>query len=342
MQPTFDLLKDLALARGVSGFEKELGISHTVKDKLPENTEVDRYGNVICTIGRDSPTILVESHIDEVGFMITKIEDNGILRCTSIGYIDPKRIFGQPVDIHTDKKTVKGVITASHDIEQFSDLFIDIGANNRDDVDSLGVRQGNIVSFEKRFFRLGESDTVCGIGLDNRVGCCAMVNAVHELDKNTNADTKATILGAATVQHEQGGGRGAALVVQRFQPDYALILDSAYAQPLNGKKNHWGIPQLGKGPAIQPVGARFIVNSQVVNLIVKAAQTLDTFQFEVPDSTSGGTNAGSIFATGIPSLCGVINTPVRYQHTAATCAHLKDIERTAALVCSVVEELAKL
>lgn len=336
MQQTFDLLKDLALAKGVSGFEKELGISDVVKENLPENTEIDRYGNVIYIIGHGEPTILVESHIDEVGFMITKIEDSGFLRCTCIGYIDPKRIFGQSVDIHTDKKNIKGVITASKDIEQFSDLFIDIGAETKKEAESLGIRQGNIISFEKHFFRLGDSDIVCGVGLDNRVGCCAMIKTMHALHT-----INATVIGAATVQHEQGGGRGAALMVQRFSPDYVLVLDSAYAQPLNSKKNHWGIPQLGKGPAIQPVGTHFIVNSQMVNLILETAQTLDTFQFEVPESSAGGTNAGSIFSTGMGSLCGVINTPVRYQHTSITCAHIQDIEQTTTLVRDLVKNLEK-
>ncbi|MEK7532275.1 MAG: hypothetical protein AAB579_01565, partial [Patescibacteria group bacterium] len=148
-----------------------------------------------------------------------------------------------------------------------------------------------------------------------------------------------TLYAVAAPHHEQGNAYGGFRAASLVNPHFALVLDSAYAQPLSGQatKAHWFIPRLGNGPAIQKIGTDFIVSDTIFRRLVNLAERTGKFQYEFPDRDTGGTDYVGVARaqSGVPT--GVINTPVRYQHTPLSMVALEDIEAAITLVRTLLE-----
>lgn len=309
------ILKKLALIPAVSGYEQELGISDAMLSELSKyaKAEIDQFGNVIARVGTGKPTILIDAHIDEVGLMISKIEGNAA-RLISIGNLNVSALVGSEVTIGN-----RSYILRKDDFG----LFVE--ANEP----ALAV--GAVVYFKRKFEEA--DDVVKSPGLDNKTGCSVLVLIAEALKDSKDA----TIILAATVQHEQGDARGARAIVKRINPDFIVVIDSAYAQPYRESK--WGIPILRRGPAIQKIGIDFIVNSKIIENVVSVAKKNGIeYQFEIPDGAAGGTDLSKMweYAPGC-----AINIPVRYQHSAMCEADINDIENAAKLVVALVKEVSK-
>jgi len=180
-----DLLRKLVECASISGYEKNVRdfIKKEIKPYVDE-IKIDRIGNLICRKGKGSPKIMLTAHMDEVGLMVKYIDDNGFLRFEPVGGWDPKILLAQKFKIYGKKGPVIGVVGSKpvHLQEKederkpikIKDMFIDIGAKNKKEVEKLGVNIGDFITNYGEFDKLGGS-RVTGYGFDDRIGCLQLI-----------------------------------------------------------------------------------------------------------------------------------------------------------------------
>lgn len=325
-------LEELTNLIGIAGYEHKIR-KHIkgIVEKYVDKVETDALGNLICIKKgtKKGKKILLAAHMDEVGFIITKITKDGFLKFTNSGGIDPRVLPAKKVLI--GDKEIPGVICwapphlkkKSSTIPSVSSLVIDIGESSDKDID---IKVGDYASFNTKFSFLNKN-IIKGKAFDDRIGC-ALIMDILKNNKQYNYDLVAVF----TVQ-EEIGLRGASVIAERVNPSYALILEGTGAAdlPLEEDNDLSSIPKLGNGPVLTITDGRTIVDKKLLNFIVDVAKKNKIkFQFKQPNI--GGTDAGKIHIskTGIPSA--VISIASRYIHSPVSLAHIKDYKDTLKLV----------
>lgn len=332
----YSLLKKLTEAIGPSGYEDS--IRDIVIDELKSYADslwVDSLGNVIAVKkgSRGSARLMIAAHMDEIGLIISYIDERGFLRFQPIGGVSERTLLGQRIVIKTfNGNIVRGVIGTKpphimkpeemKQVPDGKDLYIDIGVSSRAEVERLGITIGNIAVFERDLTTLGTSDVIVGKALDDRVGVAAMIEAFKAIDGND-----VDVYAVATVQ-EEVGLKGARVAAYSISPHIALALDVTVASDVAGVSEQDWITQLGKGPAIKVVDGRaasgLIAHPAVRNKLIEIAKQYGIpYQLEV---LHGGTTDASIIALnkeGVPAA--TISIPTRYIHSPAEIANLNDI-----------------
>ncbi len=331
------LMERLCTACAVSGDEGEVRaivleqVQQDVRIKGGE-VKVDALGNVLVSLpgrkGRSArPRVMLSAHMDEVGFMITREEEEGIYRFETVGGLDVRQIVGKPVWI--GRQHLLGVIGAKpihltkrdelKTVISLDTLRIDTGLGK------TKVQVGERASFATPFVRLGAS--LRGKALDNRLGVSVLIELVK------NAPPNIDLLAAFTVQ-EEIGGRGARVAAYGFNPDMAFALDSTPAYDLptwDESENAVYNSRLGQGPAIYLADAGTLSDPRLIRHLAESAEAARIpYQFRQPGG--GGTDAGAIHKqrAGIPSVS--VSVPSRYQHTAASIGRIADWQNTVALL----------
>ena len=325
------LLEKLSNACAVSGDEGQ--VRQIVLDEIrpcADSIQVDALGNVLAVRKAkvENPLrVLVDAHMDEVGFMIVDDEKDGIYRFDLIGGIDLRVLPGKIVRVGKDN--LPGVIGArpihltdaserEHKIP-LDTLRIDMGQNGGK------VQPGDRATFGTRFRQQGPS--LVGKALDDRIGVATLIELVK------NPPETVELLASFSVQ-EEIGGRGARVAAHRFNPDLAIALDStpAYDLPVwDDSENTAYNCRLGAGPAIYIADSATLSDPRLVRHLAQTAEAAGIpFQFRQPGG--GGTDAGAIHRTraGVPSVS--ISVPGRYAHTAVMISRLADWEATLALL----------
>ena len=337
-----DLLKKLADAPGVSGFEDEVrSIMINELENYVDEVEVDELGNMIATRKgkEDGKKIMLAAHMDEIGLMVRYIDKNGFIKFSKIGGINDQMLLNQEVSIHTSNGVVTGVIGCKppHRMKEaerkkiidYENMFIDIGASNKEEAEEL-VKLGDPVTIKQEFTPLGK--LYKGKALDNRIGCAVLIEVMKK------AKTNATIYGVGTVQ-EEVGLKGAKTAAFKLNPDMALALDVTIAGDHPGIKEEDAPAKMGKGPGVilaDASGRGLITHPKVKELLISVAEEEDIpIQLEV--SEGGTTDATAIHLTreGIPT--GVISPPTRYIHTPVSVVALEDVENAVKLILAVLK-----
>lgn len=331
-------LKELSEAMGVSGHEDEVRqiITDAIADQVDEY-RVDSIGNVIALNKGDGSSdlkVMVAAHMDEVGFMISQIEESGLLRFFKVGGLDDRILPAKVVWIGDNK--VPGVIGAKpvHLTEQkerdkaikYKKLTIDIGASSKAEAEKL-VQRGDYATFATEFVELdpaGESwRTVRGKAFDDRAGCAVLIELL-------NTQYPFDLYAVFTVQ-EEVGLRGARVAAFAVEPDLAFVLEGTGANEIPTKKDISPSTRLGHGPAITVMDRSFIADKRLVRLLIDTAKELD-IPYQIKQPGIGGTDAGAIHRTkeGVPSV--TVSVPCRYIHSPAAILSLDDFDHTAQLV----------
>lgn len=331
-------LKRLSEAVGVSGNEDEVRriVIDAIASKVDEY-RVDSIGNVIALKKSDGSSdlkVMVAAHMDEVGFMISQIEENGLLRFFKVGGLDDRILPAKVVWIGDEK--VPGVIGIEppHLTEaderkkpiKAKKLAIDIGTSSRAEAEKL-VQQGNYATFATEFVELdpeGEGGrTVRGKAFDDRVGCAALIELLE-------TQYPFDLYAAFTVQ-EEVGLRGAQVAAFAVEPDLAFVLEGTGANEIPTKKDVSPSTRLGHGPAITIMDRSFIADRRLVRLLVDTAEELG-IPYQIKQPGIGGTDAGAIHQTkaGVPSV--TVSVPCRYIHSPAAILSLDDFDHTVQLV----------
>lgn len=281
---------------------------------------------------------MIGAHLDEIGFIVTHIDDKGFVRFHTLGGFDPKTLTAQRVIIH-GKKDVMGVMGSKpihvmspeerNKVPQITDYFIDLGMPKEEVMKWISI--GDPVTRERGLIEMGEC--VNCKSLDNRVSVFILLEAMKTL-KETDNDVYAVF----TVQ-EEVGVRGAQVAAQCIKPDFGFGLDTTIAFDVPGAKEHEKVTELGKGVAIKIMDASTICDYRMVRYMKEVAQKGDIiWQPEI--LTAGGTDTAAIqrFVPG-GAISGAISIPTRHIHQVVEMCHRKDIVSAIRLLQLCIENI---
>jgi len=346
----FTLLKKFSDAIGVSGHEFEIRrlIMEEVGD-LADKVWTDRMGNIIALKKGESenaPKVMFAAHIDEIGLIVSHIDNRGFLRFTGIGGWNERILPGQRVIIVTTKGKIRGVIgmkpphimtpEEKKQVLEMDKLFIDIGMSSREEAEKLGVKVGSIVVFDREVARLGGTDRVTGKAFDDRVGVASLVYMLKLLN---NVEHEANVYAVFTVQ-EEVGLKGAHVSAFSISPDVGVAVDVTIANDVAGIDEKDWITQLGKGPAIKIMDKGNITHPKVKELLIKVAEK-EKIPYQLEVLTGGATDAAAIQLAreGVP--VGTVSIPTRYIHSPIEVLDLKDAVNASKLLAAFAKEVTK-
>lgn len=342
--PLKELLKKLSNSHGISGYEDE--IREIIKDELQNHVDdirIDTLGNIIAVKEGESPSIMLSAHMDEIGLMVKSIDKNGFIRFIKLGGWYDAVLLNSRVALHTEKGKIYGVIGSKpphlmkdeekKKVIKAEEMFIDIGARNKEEVEKAGVKIGTPITLDVEMKEL-INDTITGKAIDNRAGIAMMIEAI----KNTKSD--ATIYAVGTVQ-EEVGLKGARTSAYGLNPDLAIVCEVAVAGDHPGIKEEESIIKLGEGPVITVVdagGRGLITQQKILKWLTKTAEK-EGIKYQLEVSEGGTTDAAVIHISkaGIP--CGVISVPTRYMHSGVEVISLKDLEDSIKLLSKALENV---
>ncbi|GIV96537.1 MAG: putative aminopeptidase YsdC [Herpetosiphonaceae bacterium] len=346
MDETLQLMKALTEAPGVPGYET--AVREVMRRALSEIAEVstDHLGSII---GRkvgyaDGPKIMLAGHMDEVGFMVTRITDDGFLKFQALGGWWEQVMLAQRVTVETRKGPIIGVIGSKpphllpaetrKEVMKKDEMYIDIGAGSREEAEAFGVRPGDPVVPICPFTVMKNEKLLMAKAWDNRFGCALAVEVLRRLKGTEHPNI---VYGVGTVQ-EEVGLRGAQTSAFAIQPDVAFALDVGIAGDTPGIKVDEAQSRLGKGPVILLYDASLIPSRKLRDLVIDTAEA-NGIPYQFDSIPMGGTDAGRFHVTGkgVPSLA--FGIPARYIHTHASIIHRDDFENAAKLLVEVVKRL---
>jgi endoglucanase len=304
-------------------------------EPLCDDLEVDPLGNVIARRAGEGPRLMLSAHMDEIGFMVTHVDDQGFLRMIPLGGFDPKTLVAQRVIVH-GREDLLGVMGSKPvhimtDEERkrplkIEDFFIDVGLP-AERVREL-VRQGDAVTRERGLALVG--DLVTCKSLDNRAGVYVMVEAVRALGEH-----RCEVVAAATVQ-EEVGLRGARVAAGRVRPQIGLAIDITLANDGAGSKPHERVTTVGGGAGIKVYDSSAIVPVHVVDHLVRTAEERG-IPHQVEVMTRGGTDTRELQLAGEGAPAGCVSIPTRYVHQVVETCHPDDLDACVALVAAFCE-----
>jgi len=317
--------------------------------QFADSVESDAYGNAWGTVkgSADQPTVMIEAHADEIGYMVKHITKEGYLQVDRVGGSDWANARGRRLTILGDEGDVTGIFgnTAIHlrkrtlgseKTPEVHELFIDVGASNPEEVAELGIRVGHPAVYSDQAELLGKKRIV-GRALDNRIGGFIISQVLKQLSESADK-IPATIIAANCVQ-EEIGGHGAKMVTHRLRPDICIVLDVTHATDSPGiEKAEHGDVELGGGPSLTHGSAN---HPELVKRIIEVAKkSAIPIQHEA-SSRATGTDTDQIFHQigGVPSA--LISLPLRYMHSVVEVAHLDDMEKTIRLFVEVIRSIQK-
>jgi len=341
----FDLLKnlkDLTMLNGISGQEKK--VNNYIKENIQgivDKIENDNLGTLIAYKGTKGPKIMLAGHVDEIGLMVTEITKEGFVKFQPIGGWLTSVMLAQKWDINTDKGVVKAITGARppHVLSyadrcknpDMKNLFLDLGVYNKEEVERLGVKIGDMVTPHGDFEVLANEDFIVAKALDNRVGALVVMKVIEALKNNPNQ-----CVGAFTVQ-EEVGLRGAQTSTNKIKPVIAVAVDTGIADDVPGDVNN-SAQVLGKGPQISCYDGGLIPHKALRELIIKIARD-NNIPFQEPKPTGGETDGSAIHLRNEGAATIVIGVPTRYLHSHTSVVNKKDIQSTIQLLVLLVQQL---
>ncbi|HEX2729797.1 MAG TPA: M42 family metallopeptidase [Rubrobacteraceae bacterium] len=340
---SYEFLKKLLSTPGPSGYEgAAAGVWREEAEQFAE-VRGDRMGNSFATLNAGgSPRVMLAGHIDEIGVMVTHIDDQGLLRFTGVGGWDSQVLVGQRIRLQTKSGEIVGVVgkKAIHVMEaeerkkvsDIKSLWIDIGAKDGDEAKGM-VRVGDVGVLDQDLIEL-PNGRIASRSVDNRMGAFVVLEALRLLSEEDGIS--AEVVAVACVQEEIGlyGARGAAF---DLDPDAAIAVDVTHATDTPGvSKNENGDHALGSGPVIKRASNLSPIVSEG---IIAAAESENIAYTLEADSRSTGTDADAIQFTRAGIATCVISCPNRYMHSPNEVVDLQDVQNVARLIAAYIKTL---
>jgi len=342
-----DVLRAVTSAFGPSGFEDE--VRETIRGLVAafvDETRVDALGNLFALRPNDSaPVLMIEAHMDEIGFMVSHIHDDGFLRFVPLGGWDARILPSHCVTIRTrEGRRVKGIIgtvpphlTTEQERKkpaEIDSLFVDVAAQSGEDVAAMGIRIGDPMTIVYPFEELS-ADTIMAKALDDRAGCAVLIRVMEEL---RGQDLGVSLACVFTVLEEEGL-KGAKTAAFGLDPQIALSVEGTIEANVPGVPDQRQPTRLGRGPAISVADKTIVVNPRMVQALEAAAERAGVdYQYKTP--RFGGTNAGAIHQSRAGVLTGVLSVPCRYIHSPFGILRLGDFEATVKTAVEFVRHAA--
>ena len=338
----FDLLKRLCETPAVSG--REDALRDVVKDTLGplvDEMTVDAMGNVIgLKCGKGERKLMIAAHMDEIGFIVKFVDDQGFLRIQPLGGFDPRQLFAQRVVVHTRSgDALRGVLSYTtkpihlctpeemKEQPKVEKFFVDIGLPVEAVKDKVAI--GDMVTMDRTLETCGEG--YISKALDDRVGVFVMLEALKAVDSH-----EVDVYAVATVQ-EEVGLRGATTAAYGVDPDIGVALDVTLANDFPGQQDSDAITRLGEGVAIKIMDSSLICHPKLVEHMRVIAEREDIpHQMEV--LPRGGTDGGALQRARAGSVSMTLSIPTRYIHTVNEMARTSDIQAAADLLAKYISE----
>lgn len=321
-------LQDLNSHHGPSGDEAEVAQAiETLAKPYADEILRDTMGNLLVHRRGDGPRVMFAAHMDSIGFIVTHIDEKGFLRFGRLGGLHTAACLNTPVRF---KNGIKGVVALDCAVEEakmtLNDLYIDIGAKDREQAESM-VQIGDTAVFDAPTAALG--DRISSPYLDDRISCVALLMALERLQARKN-----DLWFVFTVQEELGL-RGAGPAAFYLEPKYGIAVDVTLADDeLNAK--HGGSSVLGHGAAVKVMDGSVLCHPQIVSALCTLAEKRGiSFQRDI--IRAGGTDAGAIHKSRGGVYTGGISVPCRYIHSPVEMADPADVEACAALIAAFAE-----
>ena len=332
-----EMLFRLCSAPGAAG--REDGAAQVAAEMLSflPNVKIDTLGSVVATFGNPESEhhILLDAHLDQIGMLVTSVDENGFLKVARDGGMDRRVLPGSRVVVY-GKETLNGIVCClpphltdggEDHVPDITEMAVDVGLT-KEEANEL-VQPGDVVLLPGEPRRLLGS-RVTGAALDDRAGCAALIRCAQLLQETT-LSCRVTVLLST---REEVGSQGAETAAFREEPDMAIAVDVSFADQPGVPAHKCG--KLSEGPMI---GVSPVLDKNITETLKRLAKENEIpFQLEVMGGTTG-TNADEINVTrgGVP--CGLVSIPQRNMHTPAEICDLKDIENVARLLAAFIREV---
>jgi putative aminopeptidase FrvX len=337
------LLSEICEVPGAPGFEDPIRkvVIREIK-KSADHFSIDNMGNVIAfKRGKSSDKkVMIGAHMDEIGFIVTFIDDNGFVYFNTLGGFDPKTLTAQRVIVH-GKKDLIGVMGSKpiHVMTpeertkgvKITDFFIDMGMDKKEVEKYISI--GNPITRQRELIEMG--NCVNCKSIDNRVSVFILIEVLRQLKKPAY-----DVYGVFTVQ-EEVGVRGAQVATLQIQPDFGIGLDTTIAYDLPGALAHEHITKLGEGTAIKIMDGMTICDSRMVRYMKEIADKAK-IKWQPEILPAGGTDtAGIQRMTAGGAIAGAISIPTRHLHQVIEMADKGDIKESITLLNECLISLDK-
>lgn len=331
------LLEKLCNASGPSGYEGD--VRKIIKEEITpyvDEIKVDNMGNIIAHKKGSGKKVIVDAHMDEVGFIITGYNEDGTLNFYCLGGISANIIPSKVVLIGENK--IPGVIgykpihlqgaEERKKAVSYSDCCIDIGSSSKEETKGL-IELGEFVVFDTEFSEFGEG-LYKGKAFDDRMGCAALIEALKE---NYDCD----LYGVFNVQ-EEVGERGAFVAAFNAKADIGIALEGTICADMPNVPKHLRATEVGKGPAISIMDRTSIFNSDIAREIMKLGDEKG-IPYQQRRAIAGGNDAGAIIMSGEGAKVATISVPCRYIHSSVSVASKSDYENTVKLLIEYLKTI---
>lgn len=336
-----EMFKSLTEAKGVPGYEKDVRnlMKEYIKDYV-DNVSIDKLGNLICekSGSKCGPRIMLAGHMDEIGFLVSNIDKDGFITFQTLGGWNGKVMLSQKVIITNSKgKEYVGIINGKPNKDAYEsinkdNMFIDIGVSSKEEVDELGIRQGDMITPYFEFVKMANPKYLLAKAWDNRVGCALCIDILKALKCKKHANT---VFAVGTVQ-EEVGCRGAKTASNVINPDIGFSLDVSIANDTLGANTNSGNGKLGDGPQIHIYDGGLVGHVGLKNYLIEIAEKLE-IPYQLNALPFGGTDASQMHLAHDGAACISIGIPTRYIHSHASIIHKDDYDNAVKLMTEFIK-----
>ena len=338
-----ELLKEICEVAGAPGHEqrvREIVIRET--KNLVDEVRVDNMGNVIVVKkGKESKKVMIGAHMDEIGFIVTHIDDNGFVFFHTLGGFDPKTLTAQRVIIH-GREDVIGVMGSKpihlmspedrNKVPKVKDYFIDTGRSKKE-LDKI-ISVGDTITRERELIEMG-SCINCK-SLDNRVSVYILIEMLREMKDTPPYD----VYGVFTVQ-EEIGIRGANVSAMKINPDFGFGLDTTIAFDTPGSTKKEQVSALGEGACIKVMDSSTVCDYRMVKYMKEISEKKN-IKTQLEILPAGGTDTAGIQRMNPGgSIAGAVSIPTRHIHQVIEMVHKEDVRNAIDLLRNCIENLNK-
>ncbi|MBP1551794.1 MAG: M20/M25/M40 family metallo-hydrolase [Oscillospiraceae bacterium] len=343
-----EMIKDMTNAFGPSGFEHDVTkVAAKYTSSYPVKKDYMQNFYVNFDAGTDKPVVMLDSHTDEVGFMVQAVLPNGLLKILPIGGWVPSNVPAHTFIIKNSKGEYHRAISTSKPphfssaaelskpLDVYADIQLDLGVTDRSQVfDVFGIQVGDPVAPEVYFDYNEKTGVMFGKAFDNRLGCCCILEVMKRLENRTDLPVHVT---GALASQEEVGMRGAKVTAQTVKPSFSITFEGTPADDLYFD-SYTAQGALGKGAQIRHLDNGMISNPQ---FIAFARELCEKYNIKAQYAVrkGGSTNASSIHLANEGCPCLVIGVPSRFAHTHYGYAHIDDMEAAVELAVRVIENL---
>jgi len=304
----------------------------------------DVYGTAVGVVNPDAKyRVVIEGHSDEISWYVNYITDNGLIYVIRNGGSDHQIAPSKTVNIHTKKGIVKGLFgwpaihtrkSDKEEVPKLDNIFIDIGAKDKKEVEEMGVHVGCVITYPDTFHVLNKNKFVCR-AIDNRAGGF-MIAQVARLLKENNIELPFGLYITNSVQ-EEVGLRGAEMITQTIKPDVAIVTDVCHdtTTPMINQKQE-GLTEIGKGPVVSYAPA---VHNKLRERILDTAEAKEIPFQRMASSRYTGTDTDAFAYSNGGVASALISLPLRYMHTTVETVHRDDVENVIRLIYETLQTI---